>query len=272
MVDAVMFDAEGDRFLEWALPQRGLRWRGFRRNRRQVVRRLHGRIAALGLADVAAYRRFLADHPDEWIVLDGLCRVTISRFARDREMWTALTDDVLPRLAREAVGSTVRAWSAGCGAGEEPFTLAIAWALEIAPRWPAVRLDVLATDLDDVQLARAAAGRFPSGALRELPDHWRSAAFDHQDGEAHLREPFRAPIRFAHHDVRTPPPAGPFDLVLCRNLAYSYFDEPTQRAVTASLRTVLRTGGVLVVGRDERLPDGIRDFAPSSHGIYLAIA
>lgn len=266
------FDAEGDRFLAWALPQRGLRWRGFRRNRRQVYRRLHGRLAALDLADLAAYRRFLADHPDEWSVLDGLCRVTISRFARDREMWTALTADVLPRLAREATDSTVRAWSAGCGAGEEPYTLAIAWALEIAPRWPAVRLDVLATDIDDVQLARAAAGRFPSGTLRELSDHWRSAAFDDHGDEAQLRAPFRTPIRFAHHDLRTPPPAGPFDLVLCRNLAYSYFDEPTQRAVTTSLRSVLRTGGVLVVGHDERLPDGVHDFAASAHGIHVALA
>jgi len=267
----VTFDAEGDRFLEWALPQRGLRWPGFRRNRRQVYRRVHGRIAALGLADYPAYRRFLADHPDEWIVLDGLCRVTISRFARDRAMWAALVDDVLPRLAREAPRSTVRAWSAGCGAGEEPFTLVIAWALEIAPRWPAVGLEVLATDIDEVQLGRAAAGRFPWGALRELPDRWRSAAFEHRDGQAWLREPFRASVRFAHHDLRTPPPAGPFDLVLCRNLAYSYFDEPTQRAVTTSLRAVLRTGGVLVVGRDEHLPDGVRGFAPSPHGIHVAI-
>jgi chemotaxis protein methyltransferase CheR len=251
-----------DGFLAWALPQRGLRWRGFRRNRRQVVRRLQQRIAALGLGGPAAYRRFLDEHPDEWPVLDGLCRVTISRFARDREMWDVLVSDVLPRLAGE--GSTVTAWSAGCGAGEEPFTLAIVWALEIAPRWPGVELHIVATDIDDVQLARAATGEFPSGALRELGEPWQAAAFD----GPRLRERFRASVRFERRDLRSTAPDGPFDLVLCRNLAYSYFDDVTQRAVTASFRAALRTGGVLVVGSDESLPDGAPGFARSTHGIY----
>jgi len=265
-------DAGCDGFLKWAMPRRGLRWPGFRRNKRQVVRRIHGRIAELGLAGVAGYRQFLDEHPEEWTVFDALCRVTISRFGRDREMWATLVDDVLPRLAREAMESgrrTVNAWSAGCGAGEEPFTLVIAWTVEIVPRWP-VELAVLATDIDEVQLGRAAAGCFPAGALRELPDHWRRAAFDARDEERLLREPFRAPVRFAHHDVRSSPPDGAFDLVLCRNLAFSYFDEPVQAAVATSLRAVLRTGGVLVVGNDERVPDGVRGLVPTSHGIYLA--
>jgi chemotaxis protein methyltransferase CheR len=262
-----MYDAEAERLLAWALPLRGLRWRGFRRNRRQVYRRLRLRIAELRLAGFDAYRARLAKHPDEWAVLESLCRVTISRFGRDREMWTVLVDDVLPKLA--AARLAIRAWSAGCGAGEEPFTLAIAWALEIAPRWPSVALDVLATDVDDTQLARAAVGRFPAGSLRELPDGWRAAAFDERGGEATIRAVMRAPVRFGHHDLRTPPPSGPFDLVLCRNLAYSYFDEPTQGALTASLRAVMRAGSVLVVGGDERLT-ATRDFVLRSHGIYVA--
>lgn len=266
------FDAEAEELLRWASPQRGLRWRGFRRNRRQVYRRLHGRIAALGLADVGAYRRFLDEHPDEWAELDRLCRVTISRFGRDRAMWAALVGDVLPRLAGEARGGAVRAWSAGCGAGEEPYTLVIAWAVEIAAQTPGVHLDVLATDVDAVQLERAGVGCYPWAALRELPEPWRVAAFEERAGEACLRERFRA-VRFEQRDLRTgPPPAGPLDLVLCRNLAYSYFDEPTQRAVTASVRAVLRTGGVLVVGGDERLPDGAAGFEARAHGIHVALA
>lgn len=261
------FDPHADELLTWALPQRGVRWRGFRRNQRQVYRRLHDRIAELGLSSVAAYRQFLDENPDEWSELERLCRVTISRFARDRETWTALVSDVLPRLAREARGRTVHAWSAGCGAGEEPYTLVIAWAAEIAP---ATGIDVLATDIDPVQLERAKIGRFPAGALRELPDRWRATAFDERDGEACLRDPFRT-VRFERHDLKsTAPPPGPFDLVLCRNLAFSYFDEPTQGAITAAFRGVLRAGGVLVVGGDESVPDGAGGFAALSHGIYIA--
>ena len=264
--------AECEAFLQWAMSQRGLRWAGFRRNQRQVYRRIHGRIAELGLAGVAGYRQFLGEHPEEWTVFDGLCRVTISRFGRDRELWTVLVDDVLPRLAREAIESkqrTVNAWSAGCGAGDEPFTLVLAWTLEIAPRWP-VDLDVLATDIDEVQLARARTGCFSVGALRELPDQWLRAAFEAGDEVRCLRDPFRVPVRFAHHDIRNSPPAAQLDLVLCRNLVFSYFDGPTQLAVATSLRAVMRTGGVLVVGKDECIPDDVRGLAPSSHGIYVA--
>ncbi len=219
----------------------------------------------LGLPGADAYRQFLEQHPDEWPVLDALCRVTISRFARDREMWNALVGDVLPRLARER--STVTAWSAGCGAGEEPYTLAIAWALEIAPRWPDVALDVIATDIDDVQLARAAIAQYPSGALCELGSTWQAAAFD---GEQ-LRAELRRAVRFEKRDLRAAPPGGPFDVVLCRNLAYSYFDEETQRAVSETFRAALRTGGVLVVGADERLPEGVTGFSAAPRGIYDAI-
>jgi chemotaxis protein methyltransferase CheR len=264
-------DADCVAFLQWALPQLGLRWAGFRRNKRQVCRRIEHRRAELGLADLASYRRYLADHGDEWTTLAGLCRVTISRFARDRDVWTALVADVLPRLARDATGATVHAWSAGCGAGEEPYTLAIAWLIAIAPRWPAVAIDILATDIDDVQLARAATARFPTTTLRELPVDWQRAAFEPIDGDVRIRDHVRAPVRFEHRDLRSPPPAGPFDLVLCRNLAFSYFDEPLQRSVAAQLREVMRTGAALVVGLDEHLPDGVTGFAPLSPYIYTAI-
>jgi chemotaxis protein methyltransferase CheR len=269
-------DADCVALLQWALPRLHLRWPGFRRNRRQVCRRIERRRAALGVTDVAGYRQLLEERPEEWAVLDGLCRVTISRFARDHFVWAELVTDVLPRLAREAAAAgrtAVRAWSAGCGAGEEPFTLAIAWQLAVAPHWPGVGIEVLATDVDDAQLARAASAEFPAGTLRELPEAWRSAAFERGEGCERLRGSFRAPVQLAHHDLRTAPPEGPFDLALCRNLAFSYFDEPLQRQTAAALRSVLRPGGVLVVGLDEQVPEvpeASANLVPSSRCIYAA--
>ena len=45
-------------FLQWALPQVGLRWAGFRKPRRQVIRRLHARVAELGLNGLDAYESY----------------------------------------------------------------------------------------------------------------------------------------------------------------------------------------------------------------------
>jgi chemotaxis protein methyltransferase CheR len=57
-----------------------MRWAGFRKVRRQVCRRIARRMEEVGCADMEAYRALLAHHQDEWRILDGLCRITISRF------------------------------------------------------------------------------------------------------------------------------------------------------------------------------------------------
>jgi chemotaxis protein methyltransferase CheR len=257
------------RFLQWALPRLGLRWEGFRRVRRQAWRRIERRRRALGLPDADAYRAFLEAHPEEWAAVDEACRITISRFARDRRVWEVLARDVLPRLAaeaRDAGRAAVRAWSAGCGAGEEPYTLAIAAAITgVVPP-----LDVLATDVHEGQLERARVACYPPGTLRELPPAWREAAFEMRGGLACVRESYRRAVRFTAHDVRTTPPPGPFDLVLCRNLAFTYLDEPHQRAAAAAFRAVLRGGGVLAVGIHERLPPDTPGFAPIERCFYEA--
>ena len=254
-------------FLQWALPRLHLRWAGFRRNARQVAHRIDRRRAALGLPDLAAYRALLDANPDEWAELDRLCRVTISRFARDRPVWDELVATELPRLAREADRSILRAWSAGCGAGEEPFTLSIAW--ELGVDW-GLALEIIATDRDEVQLGRAAAGEYPIATLRELPERWQDLAFEPGTEHRRLRDRFRAAVTFRRHDVRDDPPGGVFDLVLCRNLAFSYFDVTVQRRVATIFRGALRDGGVLVVGKDEQLPDDIAGFSLVSPCVYRA--
>ena len=107
-------------FLQWALPRLGFRWPGFRKVRRQVCRRIRRRIAALDLEGFDDYRRYLETHAQEHAKLDRLCRITISRFYRDRRVFERLEREALSRLAANAQKrrATVRAWSAGCASGE----------------------------------------------------------------------------------------------------------------------------------------------------------
>jgi chemotaxis protein methyltransferase CheR len=247
-------------FLQWALPRLDMRWAGFRKVRRQVCRRVARRIAALGLRDHAAYREHLAANPKEWAVLRGLTPVTISRFARDRAVFAALAGDVLPALAAAAGAAgrdRLRAWSAGCASGEEAYSLALLW----DDGWPP--LDVLATDVHPPVLARARAARYQASSLRELPEALRERGFDAEpDGALVVRDEFRRRVTVARHDLRDPPPGGPFDLVLCRNAAFTYFGAGAQRAVLAHLATALRPGGALVLGLHEHLSDPAPGFTP----------
>jgi len=258
-----MADDDCVAFLEWALPRLGFRWPGFRRVRRQVCKRIGRRMAGLGLADVAAYRRYLEAQPSEWAVLDECCRITVSRFCRDRGVFDFLAATVLPALAAEAASTgaaAVRAWSAGCASGEEPYGLSIAWRLAVAARAPGLALRVVATDADPHMIARARRGCYAAGSLRELPDGWRDAAFEAHGRGFRLRPAFRRGIDFRCQDLRRERPEGRFDLVACRNLAFTYFDARLQARVLARIEAALRPGGALVLGRRERLPTDASGF------------
>lgn len=258
-------DSECVAFLQWALPHLGLRWAGYRKVRRQVCRRARRRAHELGLGSLAEYRSHLERHPQEWRELDALTSITISRFYRDRGVFAFIQAEVLSALverARESGGRTVRAWSAGCASGEEPYTLAIIWELAIAPHAPEMHFQILATDIEPAMLRRSHEARYPPSALREIPASWREAAFIPDDGEFVLLPRFRRHVTIARHDIRAEPPSGPFDLVLCRYLSFTYFDDAGQRDTLRRLASVSRPGAALVIGTHEDLPAGEAGFIP----------
>lgn len=263
-----MTDVECVAFLQWALPRLGRRWAGYRKVRRRVCRSVGRRVSELGLASLVDYRSYLEQNPDEWSRLDALANVTISRFYRDRAVFDFLRSDVLSALverARRTENPVIRAWSAGCASGEEPYTLAIMWELAIMPAACDTRLQVLATDIKPTVLLRADQARYPPSALRDLPVLWRETAFRPEDDELVLQSRFRRDVTFAQHDIRDGPPDGPFDLVLCRYQAFTYFDEAGQRDALRAFARVTRPGAVLILGAREDLPageTGFRAWAP----------
>ena len=245
--------------------------------RKTVCKRVARRCAALGLSGPEAYRSRLEADPAEWARLEAMCRIPISRFYRDRGVFDRLGRDVLPVMAAQAVEEgrgAVSCWSAGCASGEEPYSLAIIWRLAVEPRFPDVALEVLASDAEAHMLARAEAACYDAGSLRDLPAGWRDRATVFDGRRYCLRPAFREGVRFRLQDIRRARPAGPFDLVLCRNLVFTYFDLDLQIALLRRIAARLRPGGYLVVGAHERLPDDAAGLVPldGSVPIYRKIA
>lgn len=266
-------DTEGVRFLQWCLPRLQLRWRGFRRVRRQIYHRLEGRLAELGLADLADYRLRLEHEPAEWAVLDTICRISLTRFYRDRAVFEHLERVVLPELARMVMargGDELRGWSLGCASGEEAYTLAIVWKLSVAPSFRRLNLRILATDCDQAAIERARRGCYGAYAVRDLPPATRARAFRESRAGLVIEDDYRVGIDFQVQDVRTRLPDGPFDLVLCRNVVFTYFDEDLQRQTLARITRRLVMGGALVIGASESLPErseGLEPW-PGGHKVY----
>jgi chemotaxis protein methyltransferase CheR len=254
-----------DAFFKSALPRLGLRWQGFRKVHRQVTKRLKRRLQVLHLEDLSAYALYLERHPEEWAIFESFCRVTISRFYRDREVFETLRTDVLPRLARYARArheQTLRCWSAGCASGEEPYTLTMLWQLCLSPQFPEMSLRLIATDVDPHLLERARKGWYTHSSVREFPAEWIARGFERLDNGYRVRDVFREAVCFVEQDIRHALPSGPWHLILCRNLVFTYFSRAVQRDILARMVAQLAPGGILVVGKHEALPPGNYDLRP----------
>ena len=253
-----MKDTECVQFLQWALPQMGMRWPGFRRVHKQVCKRLDQRLKQLELADIDAYRDYLKIQPAEWIVLDGLSRVTISRFYREKAVFQYLEQQVFPALIQQVLARgnhMLNVWSIGCASGEEPYTVSIIWQLQLQHKFPQIELNILATDADPILLQRSQQACYPFSSIKNLPEAWRKIAFDNVGDDYCLHPEYRRYVRFLQQDVRQDMPGERLDLILCRNLVFTYFDELLQRKMLEDIYRLLQPDGVLVLGIHETLPD-----------------
>jgi chemotaxis protein methyltransferase CheR len=271
-----MRDIEGVQFLQWCLPLLQLCWPGYRKVRRQVYKRISTRLQSLGLHSVADYRSYLETHPEEWAILDSCCWIPISRFYRDKSVFQFLEQEVLPSLARQALAqgeSVLRCWSFGCAAGEEPYSLSLLWKLKLQAEFPTVRLIILATDIDDRAIVRAQQGCYSPSSLRDLPESWRGQAFDHTSEGFRIKPEYREPVTFLLQDIRKAAPEETFALILCRYVAFTYFDATLQSNTLRQLVDRLHRGGALVIGNGETLPEGEFGLIPWSEkeGVYRRI-
>lgn len=268
-----MQDLECTEFLQWCLPRLRFRWPGFRKVRKLVCKRLGRRIGELGLSGPVAYREYLEDNPGEWQMLDSLCRITISRFYRDRAVFDVLRSEILSSLAKRALTEgekEVRCWSAGCCSGEEPYTLQILWKLCVLPLiGQDIPLRIIATDTDQGLIERAGNGLFLKSSLRDLPGELIPQSFGHSANVYSILKDFREDIKFAKQDIRKELPDGLFHLILCRNIVLTYFDHALQCRILGEIISRLMQGGFLITGIHESLPQ--RDVSLKQYRNYPGI-
>jgi chemotaxis methyl-accepting protein methylase len=212
-------------------------------------RRIRHRMTALGIEDLTAYKELLLQSSDEVQHLIARLTIKVSRFYRNAAVFDALRSQVLPQLARR--GRSVRMWSAGCGCGEEAYTLAML--MEEA----ALAGDVVATDVDPHALGAARAASYDDSAVAELPASLaerfliRSGA---GSGRVEVRESVRSRVAFEHADLTAPSSklvaSSSFELICCRNVLI-YWNAAAQRAILDRLLAHLPRGGWLCLGEAE---------------------
>jgi chemotaxis protein methyltransferase CheR len=240
--------------------------------RNQVCKRINKRIRELDLADLQSYGEYVQNNGEEMKVLDALCNITISRFYRDRGVFDNITNEVFPALAEKARQNQqeqILCWSAGSASGEEAYTLTIIWNMAVLPEPGGdFSLRIIATERNAHRIERAEKGIYPGGTLKELPSEWKRQAFEIKENEYRIKSEFRQGVQFLEQDIRSELPEGTFDLILCRNLVFTYFQEDLQREVFQRLMTKLNPGGYLIVGNHESIPEGQEDLVRLEKCVY----
>lgn len=249
------------------MPRLQLCWPGYRKVRRQVYKRIQQRLQLLDLPSLTDYQTYLETHPEEWALLDSSCWIPISRFYRDKSVFLFLEQEVVPHLARRVSangGGVLRCWSLGCAAGEEPYSLSLLWKLKLQAQFPALRLAILATDIDKQAIGRAQRGCYPLSSLRDLPETWRTEGFDQTFEGFGIKPQFRESVTFVEQDIREAAPQETFHLILCRYLAFTYFDAPLQSKTLRRIVERMQPDGALVIGKGETLREAELGLIPWS--------
>ncbi len=212
-----------------------------------VEARAAGRMAALELA--AADYVALIRSPRGAGELDELIeavRVGESRLFRHRAQIHALVAAVVPAL-RGGGRRAIRVWSAGCAAGQEPYTLAAV----LARGLPGAAITIVATDVSADALEAARAASYPAAALGDVPAEWRDA-FVLDGDRVRVRPELARLVRFERANLVDGFAPHHCDLVWCRNVLI-YFTPAARRIALRRLVAATNPGGFLFVGYSESL-------------------
>jgi chemotaxis methyl-accepting protein methylase len=169
-------------------------------------------------------------------------RVGETSFFRDREQWRAIEGLVASSRSIRSFA----ALSAGCSTGEETWSLALA--LERV-RGESPRR-VVGMDRSAGALAAAEAGIYAADALKDLPPAELEAHFVAQGDGLRVGPRLRRGVSFVRRDLVHGPPAGRYDLVLCKNVLIYFGAEARERALKRLLASLTQSG-VLLVARSE---------------------
>ena len=221
--------------------------------RASLRRRVLGAMRTLGVPRVSLLQDGVLRDQALFTRLLGQLSVPVSDFFRDRTYFQVLRDDVLPVLATYP---SLKIWVAGCGHGEEVYSLAIL----LDELGLLDRTLIYATDINLAALRSAEAAVYPqsrvpgytrnyqaAGGAGSLAEYY-TAGYDRVVFDRRLRER----VTFSDHSLATDAVFAEVQLVSCRNVLI-YFDRELQERAVQLFHDALVPRGYLGIGSRESL-------------------
>ncbi len=220
-----------------------------------LERGIRAAAAEFGFRDVESCIEWLlasAPPPDRIKTLSHYLTVGDTWFFRDKRLFEILETRVLPEIidSRRGREQNLRIWSAGCATGEEPYSLAIVLA-RLLPDLRDWKTTILATDINPVSLAKAAAGVYREWSFRDTPRWVKQGYFQRRERNLAIIPAIKRMVTFSCLNLASDPypavsAADAMDIIFCRNLLM-YFSRERAQKVIRRLAGCLADGGWLVV-------------------------
>lgn len=258
MQDYTMTRDEFDKIARFIYDQVGIHMAEHKIN--LVKGRLAKRLRFFGFNTFMQYYDYLVHDKsgEELLMFINEISTNVTSFFREPSQWEYLEQE-LKRINQSGGTSRLRIWSAACSSGQEPYTIAmfLLHNLKDAASWD---IKILATDISEEILTKAAAGIYSEEDVKGLPKNMLSMYFTRQKSKGGLsfaiKEPIKKMVTFRKfnlaRDVYSVIRSQTFDWVFCRNVMI-YFDTETKNSVVLNLVDKLKRHGHLLIGHSESL-------------------
>lgn len=219
--------------------------------------RLRRRMRATGIDDVNDYCSYIFDQgglETELVHLINAVTTNKTDFFREPYHFEYMLSDALPTL-RGMGRRRLKAWSAACSNGAEPYTISMVMA-DFCELNKDCDYSVLGTDLSTDMIDQALAGIYSTPMIEPVSMERRRKYLlrSPRGDKVRIVPGIRAKQRFARLNLMDDSYAieRDMDLVFCRNILI-YFDKQGQEAVLKRLCSHLRPGGYLFMGHSESI-------------------
>ncbi len=218
-----------------------------------IRRRILRRLLIYKLETLADYYKYLKQHTGEITILYQDILINVTSFFRDPDAMEYVKKTLLPRILRtKEQGEAIRVWVPACATGEEAYSLAMTFMEVVGNKDSAPLIQIFATDLSDVCIAKARIGLYAPNDLAEISPERLKCFFEKIDGGYRIVKSIRNLCVFASHNVFKDPPFSRLDLVSCCNLMI-YLDTVLQKKLMSVFHYALNSKGFLLLGKSETI-------------------
>lgn len=185
---------------------------------------------------------------------DPICRtefldyitINVTEFFRNKEIFDSFEKHVLELLVPKF--SSLKAWSAACSIGAEPYSLAMMLLNNGIP----LSGKILATDIDETVLNKAKRGIYTEKEIENINNSDRKRYFQQKDKHFYLQNEIKNKVAFKKQDLISDPFQKGFHVIVCRNVTI-YFKNEIKNEIYQKISRSLVPGGLFFTGATETI-------------------